>query len=52
MKIYFAGEPGGNKIVGEKRMYRLGILSRLITFFYTKQSIDTIEVISQWKVSS
>lgn len=24
MKIYLAGEPGGNKIEGEKRIMRLG----------------------------
>ena len=33
MKIYLAGEPGGNKTEGEKRIIRVGGRNRLVSYF-------------------
>ena len=45
MKIYFAGEPGGNKREREKVVLLLGVRNRLQSFFYLHSLQLTFEVI-------
>lgn len=45
MKIYFAGEPGGNKREREKVMYSFGVIHRLSSFFYLSAVQITLELI-------
>lgn len=47
MKIYFAGEPGGNKREREQVMYVLEVQNRLQSFFYFEQLKVTMEVINE-----
>lgn len=46
MKIYFAGEPGGNKEDGEKRIILRGGHYRLGSYFYFKEFLLLLKI---WK---
>lgn len=37
MIIYLAGVPGGNQATGEVNIHRIGVRSRMLTFYYANR---------------
>lgn len=47
MKIYFAGEPGGNIRIREREIIELGIRYRLKSYHYIDQLLNTLMVMDE-----
>ncbi len=47
MKIYFAGEPGGNIKIREREIIELGICYRLKSYHYIDQLLNTLKVMDE-----